>query len=139
MTGFIILLSHTLTYIGRLGYGYHLLQRTNTVSSIYLATMMVNVVLVSSRMVTFGLVDFEGASFKSFLSRRSRRELSLKARPKILDRLLAENGAEHDFLPTYHQISRPDVSDVNKSSSSTSSLLRVHDAPLTLQGTKAMF
>lgn len=100
---------------------------------------MVKVVLVSSRMVTFGLVDLEGASFRSLLSRRSRRELFLKARSKLLDRLLAENCAEDDFLPTYHQTTKPDISDVNKSSASTSSLLRGDDAPLTLQGAKAIF
>jgi hypothetical protein len=94
--------------------------------------MMVNVVLVCSKTVTFGLVNLEGASLRSLLSRRSRREHCLEAKSKILDRLLAERNVDDDCLPTYNQATRTDLLDIDESSTWTSTLLRECDAPSTM-------
>ena len=95
-------------------------------------TMIVLVVLVSSKTLTFGLIELERANFRSLLSRRSRRELRLEAKPKILDRLLAEGNAENDELPTYNQATKVDPSAVDRSSACTSIKLSAFDAPLTI-------
>jgi len=93
---------------------------------------MVIVVLISSKMLAFGLVDLEGASFRSFLSRRSRRELCVKATSDIFDRLLAESDAQDDCLPTYSQVTKIDSSNIDRSSAWNPPPLGEYDAPLTI-------
>lgn len=93
---------------------------------------MVIVVLVSSKTLTFGLVDLEGASFRSFLSRRSRRELCAKATSIIFDRFLVERDAQDECLPTYSQATEIDFSKIDISSAWSPPPLDEYDAPLTI-------
>lgn len=67
-------------------------------------------------MATLGLIDLEGMSLISLLSRRPRRELCVEFKSKHFDRLLVESSAQDDDLPTYGQATKIDVSSIERSS-----------------------